>query len=164
MRILGIDPGINITGYAILERFSRNRILLMEGGVIRGKSKETLSLRVHEIFTNLRDIILTFKPEVLALEEIYSHYARPKTAILMGHARGVICLAAAQAGIPVHSYSATTVKKTLTNSGHASKDQVQRAIQMQFSLSEIPSPPDVADAIAIALCDCFHRTEDFHTP
>ena len=93
-----------------------------------------------------------FKPDALSLEELYSHYERPRTAILMGHARGVICLAAAQAKIPVRSYSATQVKRLLTGNGRAPKSQVQQAICQEFSLAAPPEPPDVADAMAIALC------------
>jgi len=88
----------------------------------------------------------------MAIEELYSHYARPRTAILMGHARGVICLAAAQAGIPVKHYAATQIKRILTGSGRAPKSQVQRAIQRELSLPALPEPPDVADALAAALC------------
>ena len=88
----------------------------------------------------------------MAIEELYSHYARPRTAILMGHARGVICLAAAKAGVPIKHYSATQIKRILTGSGRASKSQVQRAIQRELALPSLPSPPDVADALAVALC------------
>jgi crossover junction endodeoxyribonuclease RuvC len=88
----------------------------------------------------------------MAIEELYSHYRQPRTALLMGHARGVICLAAAQAGIPVIHYPATQIKRVLTGSGRAPKSQVQRAIQHELGLAELPEPPDVADALAIALC------------
>jgi crossover junction endodeoxyribonuclease RuvC len=88
----------------------------------------------------------------MALEELYSHYKRPRTAILMGHARGVICLAATQAGIPVVSYSATQIKKILTGAGRAPKGQMQRAVQFELGLAQLPDPPDVADALATALC------------
>ena len=97
-------------------------------------------------------MIAALKPAVMALEELYSHYQRPRTAILMGHARGVICLAGAQAGIPVVHYSATQVKRILTGSGRAPKSQVQQAIQRELGLDRLPEPPDVADALAIALC------------
>jgi crossover junction endodeoxyribonuclease RuvC len=93
----------------------------------------------------------------MALEELYSHYSRPKTAILMGHARGVICLAAAQAGVPVIPYSATRIKRIVTGSGRASKAQVQRAVQSELRLDTLPDPPDVADALAIALCHHYLR-------
>ena len=89
---------------------------------------------------------------MLAIEELYSHYERPRTAILMGHARGVICLAAAQADLPIHSYAATQVKRVLTGNGRAPKTQMQQAICHEFGLAAPPEPPDVADAMAIALC------------
>src|SRR5690606_8238111 len=91
-------------------------------------------------------------PDAMALEELYSHYERPRTSILMGHARGVICLAAARAEIPVTHYSATQIKKVLTGNGRAPKSQVQLAIQRELQLDAVPEPPDVADALAIALC------------
>jgi crossover junction endodeoxyribonuclease RuvC len=88
----------------------------------------------------------------MALEQLYSHYKRPRTAILMGHARGVICLAAETAGIAVHDYSATQIKRILTGNGRAPKHQMQRAIQRELALTDVPEPPDVADALAIAMC------------
>ncbi len=157
MIVIGIDPGINVTGYAVIEKKgTSNRLLLREGGVIRGKGFRTLPERIHEIYRNLKEVLDEWDPEAMALEEVYSHYERPKTAIIMGHVRGVICLAAAERGIPVFSYSATTVKKTLTGSGRAPKDQMQRAIQLEFHLSSVPEPPDLADALAIAMCHGFH--------
>jgi crossover junction endodeoxyribonuclease RuvC len=150
-RILGIDPGLNVTGYGVLEAVG-GRLRLCEAGVIRGRSRDSLTGRLAEIHAGVADVIATLKPHVMALEELYSHYARPRTAILMGHARGVICLAAAQAGIPVLHYSATQIKKILTGSGRAPKVQVQRAIQHELGLPQAPDPPDVADALAIALC------------
>jgi crossover junction endodeoxyribonuclease RuvC len=96
-------------------------------------------------------VIESLKPCELALEELYSHYERPRTAILMGHARGVICLASQQANLEVHSYAATQVKKMLTGNGRSPKSQIQMAICREFALKEAPEPPDVADALAIAL-------------
>ncbi len=97
----------------------------------------------------------------MAIEQLYSHYKHPRTAILMGHARGVICLAAAQAGIAVIHYSATQIKKILTGNGRAPKIQMQQAIRRELALAEVPEPPDVADALAVALCHYYlkvHRT------
>ena len=88
----------------------------------------------------------------MALEQLYSHYDHPRTSILMGHARGVICLAAAEAGIPVIHYSATQIKRILTGNGRAPKAQMQRAIEKELKLDKPPEPPDVADALAVALC------------
>ena len=93
-----------------------------------------------------------FKPGVVAVESLYAHYEHPRTAILMGHARGVIFLAAAQRDLPVLSYNATSIKKTVTGNGRASKDQVQRTIQRELGLDRLPEPSDVADALAVALC------------
>ncbi len=150
MRILGIDPGLGITGYAVVDK-NNGVIHLLEAGVIRGKSKKTLPSRIHEIYVGLEEVINQFKPDAMGLEELYSFYKRPRTAILMGHARGAIMLAAANAGMEVHSFSATRIKKVVTGSGQATKAQMQRAIMREFQLAEIPKPPDVADALGIAL-------------
>jgi len=150
-RVLGIDPGLNITGYAVIERIG-GKLKLVEAGVVRGKSRGNLSARLKEVFEGVSDVIESLKPTALAIEELYSHYERPKTAILMGHARGVICLAAAQAGMSIRSYAATQIKLLLTGNGRAPKSQMQRAICREFGLAAPPEPPDVADAMAIALC------------
>jgi len=152
--ILGIDPGLNTTGYGVID-VSTGKVRLLEAGVVRSRAGE-LALKVREIYDGVREVIEMFSPEVMAMEELYTHYDRPTTAILMGHARGCICLAAAQSGIGVVSYGATKVKKLLTGSGRATKDQVQRAIKLELGLDQYPDPPDVADAIALALCHRYH--------
>lgn len=154
MRILGIDPGLNTTGYGVLE-FADGQPRLVEAGIVRSKASGSLAERVREIHDGVADVISTLKPNVLAIEELYSHYERPTTAILMGHARGVIVLAAAQAGMPVEHYAATQIKKTITGSGRAPKWQMQEAVRLELGLSTLPEPPDVADALAIALCHCY---------
>jgi len=151
MRILGIDPGLNITGYGVIELDGR-QVRLIEAGVVRSRSRGALADRVKEIYDGVVDVIQTLRPESLALEKLYSHYDRPTTAILMGHARGAIVLAAAQANLPVEDFAATQVKKTLTGNGRAPKAQVQRAILRELDLDQLPEPADVADALAIALC------------
>ena len=156
LRILGIDPGLNVTGYGVLEPAS-GKLRLCEAGIVRGRSRGSLTLRLAEIHEGIAEVIASFQPSVMALEELYSHYARPRVAILMGHARGVICLAGAQAGIPVVHYPATQIKRILTGNGRAPKSQVQRAIQRELGLAEAPEPPDVADALAVALCHFYLR-------
>jgi len=151
MRILGIDPGLNTTGYGVLEITDR-RPRLVEAGIVRGTSRASVTARVNEIHAGIADVIKSLQPEVMALEKLYTHYDRPTTAILMGHARGVICLAAAQGGVCVADYAATQVKKTLTGNGRAPKTQIQLAIQRELGLSTMPEPADVADALAIAFC------------
>jgi len=157
--ILGIDPGLNITGYGIID-VSAGKVRLLEAGVIQSRRNAELALKVKEIYEGVREVIEMFSPEVLAMEELYSHYDRPTTAILMGHARGCICLAAAQSGIEVVSYAATMVKKNLTGSGRATKEQMQRAIKLELGLNQFPEPADVADAIALALCHHYHSRFD----
>lgn len=152
--ILGIDPGLNTTGYGVID-VSGSRIRLLEAGIVRSRS-DSLPEKVKEIYDGVCEVIAAFSPEVMAMEELYSHYDRPVTAIRMGHARGAICLAAAQAGMEVVPYAATKVKKTLTGSGRATKDQMQRAIKLELGLQKQPEPPDVADALAIALCHASH--------
>ena len=150
-RVLGIDPGLNITGYAVVER-AGGKLKLIEAGVVRGKSRGDMPARLKEVFDGVTDVMESLKPTDMAIEELYSHYERPKTATLMGHARGVICLAAEQAGLSIRSYAATQIKLLLTGNGRAPKSQVQRAICREFGLAAPPEPPDVADAMAIALC------------
>src|SRR5215475_63582 len=140
MRVLGIDPGLNTTGYGVLD-FTSRQPQLVEAGVVRGKQNASLAERVAEIHSGVADVIKSLRPGVLAIEELYSHYDRPTTAILMGHARGVILLAAAQAGIPMHSYPSTQVKKTITGNGHAAKWQIQAAIRQELRLAADPEPP-----------------------
>jgi len=150
-RVLGVDPGLGTTGYAVLQ-WTGVKLRVEEAGVIRARARGSLAERLAEIYHGLVDVIASLHPSALAIEELYSHYKRPRTAILMGHARGVICLAAAEAGIPVAHYSATQVKRILTGSGRAPKGQMQRAVQYELGLAKLPDPPDVADALAIALC------------
>ena len=151
MRFLGIDPGLRICGYAIIDAgFSGEE--LVEAGTIKADPKLELSLRLNQIATDIDDILAAYKPDIVAVEELYSHYAHPRTAILMGHARGTIFQRAAAAEIPVKSFSATRIKKSITGSGRATKTQMQRSIQTLLALADLPEPADVADAIAIALC------------
>jgi crossover junction endodeoxyribonuclease RuvC len=152
-RILGIDPGLGITGYGVIEHAAA-RPILCEAGIIRTADDKASDMaeKVHSVYKGVVEVIAQFAPAAMAVEQLYAHYAHPRTAILMGHARGVIFLAAAEAGIPVVSYAATQVKKIITGNGRASKDQVQRTIQQELGLAQPPEPPDVADALAVALC------------
>ncbi|MEM6554072.1 MAG: crossover junction endodeoxyribonuclease RuvC, partial [Planctomycetota bacterium] len=149
----GIDPGLRLTGYGVVDLADGAvEPTLVEGGVIRLDGKRPMEDRLAELSEELGALIGRLSPDRAAVEKLYAHYAHPRTAILMGHARGVILLRAAGAGLPVVHLAATEVKKSLTGHGHASKEQVQLAVQGQCGLAEVPSPPDVADAIAIALC------------
>ena len=151
MRILGIDPGLQVCGYACLE-MDADMEKLIEAGVIRIDNRQAIEIKLNRIAEDTQSLLENFKPDIVAVEELYSHYAHPKTAILMGHARGVILQRCAQAAIEVRSFSATRIKKSITGNGRASKEQVQKTIQTILSLPKIPEPNDVADAIAAALC------------
>ncbi len=152
-RVIGIDPGLNITGYGVVTARGIE-VKLMEAGVIRlpPSKGDNLPARLESLFQELQEVMNEFHPQAMCLEEVYSHADYPRTAILMGHARGVICLAARLQGIPVLSFSAKRVKQSVTGNGNASKSQVQRAVQSYFSLTSVPHPADVADALAVALC------------
>ena len=151
MRVLGIDPGLQRTGYGVVE-FVGVTPRLLDGGIIRLNAKESVAVRLVELERELSALIDECRPTRVAVEEVFSHYAHPQTAVLMGHARGVILLCAARASIELVELAANRVKKNLTGHGHASKEQMQRSVQGLFQLKELPEPPDVADAIAIALC------------
>jgi crossover junction endodeoxyribonuclease RuvC len=151
VRILGIDPGLQVCGYACLD-FEGGTERIFEAGVVRTQRDLSTERRLHQIAVDIETLLERFNPNVVAVEALYSHYAHPRTAILMGHARGVILQRSAAAGVEVRSYSATRIKKSLTGNGRASKEQVQRTIQTVLVLPELPQPADVADAMAIALC------------
>ena len=131
MRILGIDPGLCTTGYGIIEDSS---FKVIEAGVIKTEANTPIQLRLKKIYDALADIIDEYKPGVLVLEKIYSHYKHPTTAILMGHARAAICLACGEFNVKLVNYPSTRIKKAITGNGQASKQQVQRMVQSLLNL------------------------------
>jgi crossover junction endodeoxyribonuclease RuvC len=156
-RVLGLDPGLQVTGYAILEARAHGPHVL-EAGIVRtaeGRAPTDVARRVRCLYDGIVEVMEQFRPAAVAVEQLFAHYAHPRTAILMAHARGVLLLAAAQRDLPVVSYAATRIKKTVTGSGRASKEQVQHAIRRELGLAQVPEPADVADALAAALCH-FH--------
>lgn len=146
MRVLGIDPGLRTTGYAVLEAGPK----LLEAGVVRPEGRE-LASRLASLAESLMEILDQWHPAAIAVEQLYAHYKHPRTAVLMGHARGVFFLLGGQRGTPVHSIPSTRIKKTITGSGRAGKAQMQFAIARELGLAAPPEPHDVADAIAVAL-------------
>lgn len=153
LRVLGIDPGLRLTGYGVVDLYPGTiEPTLIEGGVFRLDAKRSMEQRLVQLRDDLRELIEEHRPARVAVEKLYAHYAHPRTAILMGHARGVILLCAAEQSLPIAHLPSTEVKKSLTGNGHASKRQMQLAVQSQCGLKAMPEPADVADAIAIALC------------
>jgi crossover junction endodeoxyribonuclease RuvC len=153
MRILGIDPGLRLTGYACVEsRSIASQPSVVEAGVFRLDAKSSISDRLMELEADLVSLIDRVQPQRVAVEAVFSHYAHPATAVVMGHARGVILLCARKASLDLLELRPAEIKKAATGYGRADKSQMQRAMQAAFGLAELPSPPDVADALAIALC------------
>ena len=162
MRILGIDPGLNVTGYGCVEdqashaRDQRSgnlgRVRLVEAGVFRLKRSESMAARLVQLHDDLSEVLTELSPDLVVVEKLFSHYKHVRTSILMGHARGVVLLAAERHGAAVDELAATEVKKAMCGNGHATKRQVQHAVMSQCGLDQPPEPHDVADAIAIALC------------
>lgn len=151
--ILGVDPGLIRTGYALLYGPGpAAEAHVLEAGLIRLTARRPLAERLVELEDGLAGLVQTHRPVALACEELYAHYKHPRTAILMGHARGVILALAARRGLAIISVAATNAKKMLTGNGHATKAQMQRAVAATLGLPRLPEPHDVADALAIALC------------
>ncbi len=152
-RVLGIDPGLNVTGYAVIEASGRGAYV-REAGVLRprGDSSKSFEGRLLALHNMVLEVLDAFPPSSMAMEQVHSHYKHPRTGLLMSHARGVIMLAAAKRMVPVTGYAATRIKKTLTGSGKAIKEQMQHAIRTELGLDKLPEPHDVADACAVALC------------
>ncbi|MBK8248183.1 MAG: crossover junction endodeoxyribonuclease RuvC [Gemmatimonadetes bacterium] len=150
MLILGVDPGTAVTGYGLVRLGERATPRLVECGVIRTRPQDALVHRLLEISTALRAIIDRCQPEVMAVEDIF--YARNvRTTVVLGHARGVIMLAGAQAGLDVHEFPPAEIKKAVTGTGNATKEQVQFMVARLLRLAAPPSPADAADAVAVAL-------------
>ncbi len=154
MKCLGIDPGLRITGYGCIRGTGPE---LVEAGVLRlktelGGERIPIADRLLELHQDISGLLERLTPDVVGVEAVFSHYKHPATAIAMGHARGVILLAVRAAGVRLVELKPNEIKKFLTGNGHASKEQMQGAVQSRLRLAERPEPPDVADAIAIAMC------------
>lgn len=171
MRILGIDPGLRRTGYGCVDCASPaetpnhrsattparahhpNSIMhLAEAGVIRLDPRLSVADRLCELERDVIEVVHRLKPDLLAVEKLYAHYKHPTTAIIMGHARGVILLVGRRTGLQLLELGATEVKKSTTGNGHAGKRQVERAVAVHLGIASLPGPSDVADAVAIAMC------------
>jgi len=147
---IGVDPGLGTTGYGVL-RFVRGRIELIDAGTIRSSSGDSLPARLDELYTGLLELIDIHRPEAMGLEEVYSHYNHPITAVKMGHARGVFCLACQRRSLRLVSLPATRIKKLITGNGRASKEQVSGMIRHLLGIKDEIKPDDVTDALAAAI-------------
>lgn len=150
MVILGIDPGLNATGYGIVEALS-DHLRFIAAGDIRPPKKEPLAQRLGAIHDELLRLMERYRPDTIVLEKIFTHYRHVTTATLMAHARGVACLVAQERGLPLAEYPPTQVKKSLTGSGHASKEQVARMVGQWLHQAEESWSADTTDALALAI-------------
>lgn len=150
-RILGVDPGLHRTGYGVIET-QHDTLTIIEGGILKARPTDDFALRLQTLYDGLREVLEEHQPEVVVIEELFSTYAHPKSALLMAHARGVLMLAAQQANARVHGFAPNEVKQVLTGHGHATKPEVQSAVRARLKLNAPLNPPDVADALALALC------------
>jgi crossover junction endodeoxyribonuclease RuvC len=147
VRVLGIDPGSNCTGYGILDEH-QGKMSVVICGVIR-VSRGPLANRLSKIFSSLKVLLRDHQPDAVAVEEVFSA-ANARSALILGHARGVALLAAGEAGIAVHEYPTRKVKQTVTGSGSADKTQVRKVLGLL--LGTMPKQLDATDALAVALC------------
>jgi len=150
MKILGIDPGLGITGYGLID-VCGNNVKLMEAGIIRSNAKDKMEKRLASIYKKAINLIKDTLPDTVVLEELYSHYKHPKTSILMAHARGAICLAVEHQDVLLVNYPTTKIKKAITGRGRASKEQMQRTVTSLLGLKNPPEPVDITDALALAI-------------
>jgi crossover junction endodeoxyribonuclease RuvC len=161
MRILGIDPGINITGYGLVDTPDSDEFALIEAGVIKTSPKQLLPRRLLRIYNEISNLINEYKPQALVLEKTFSHYKYPATVITISYARGMACLISAEKNTPLYEYSATRIKKVLTGKGHASKEQVQKMIFHLFNIKSSSAYADATDALALAIGHCRLKKSDF---
>jgi len=156
MRVLGIDPGTATTGYAVVEE-TVGDLHMITLGVITTPAKTPLPSRLHTIHSELKEIVAEYEPEAAAVEELFfSRNAR--TAMSVGHARGVILLALVDSNLPIAEYTPMQIKQAVTGYGNANKHQVQEMVRMLLALPETPKPDDAADAAAVAIC-YLHRAK-----
>jgi len=147
--VLGIDPGLVATGYAVIE-VTPAGFAALDTGVVETRSGLLLAERLRQIYEGIETLIDKHAPAALVLEDLYAEYRFPRTALLMAHARGVVCLAAGQRDVAVLTLAPAEIKRAVTGYGAAAKEQIQRAVQRLLSLEALPSSSHVADALALA--------------
>lgn len=151
--MLGVDPGTSATGYGVVERPDAGTHRLVECGVIRPPGKATLAVKLAAIFEELTDLITRHRPDALAVENVFVAQ-NVRSALILGHARGVILLAGSRAGLTVAEYAPRDIKAAVAGTGNATKSQIQKMVATLLRLKAVPRPSDAADGVAIALTHC----------
>ena len=157
MIVLGIDPGTAVTGYGVVRARSAGGAELLECGVIRTKASEPLAARLDNIYEGVRELIARHQPQAMAVEDVF-YSKNVRTTVVLGHARGVVLLAGQQAGVDIHEYPPAEIKKAVTGSGAATKEQVQFMVTKLLRLKSAPQPADASDGVAAALA-CVLRAD-----
>jgi crossover junction endodeoxyribonuclease RuvC len=150
MVILGVDPGLNATGYGVIEALERS-LRVITAGDIRPPKTRLLAERLECLHAELSRLIRSYHPETVVIEKLFTHHAHVTTAALMAHARGMACLAAQEHGLPLAEYPPTQVKKSLTGNGHASKEQIARMVGQWVGHADDSWSTDATDALALAI-------------
>lgn len=154
IRVLGLDPGSRVVGYAVVDGTALGGFAYRECGIIRTTEGSPIEIRLLEIAVELREVLGEHLPTVAAVEDVFQN-KNARSALVLGQARGAALLVLAEAGVTVASYPPATVKRTVCGSGRATKEQVQRMVTTLARLRR-PPPPDAADALALAICHCLH--------
>lgn len=147
---MGIDPGIAILGYGVV-RFEANKFSVLDYGAVTTEAGTPTSERLKIVYAGLIELIEKHKPQAFAIEELFFN-KNSKTAIVVGQARGVAVVAAANSGVPVYEYTPLQIKQAVVGYGRAEKKQIQQMVKILLNLREVPKPDDVADALAVAIC------------
>ncbi|MGH7457826.1 MAG: crossover junction endodeoxyribonuclease RuvC [Longimicrobiaceae bacterium] len=154
MLVLGVDPGTAVTGYGVVRHQQDGAVSLVECGVVRTSPRSPLADRLREIHQGVAEVIERHHPDRVAVEDLF-YGKNVRTAMTLGHTRGVVLLAAALRGLPVSEYPPAQIKNAVVGRGRATKPQIGFMVQRLLGLSEPPRPEDAADGVAVALCDCF---------
>lgn len=162
MIVLGIDPGSRLCGWGLVAGPGPGLRHVDNGVFVLGNETVELAERLRRLFAGLETLIGTHRPTMVAVEKVFVGHGNPQSALALGHARGIVLLAAARAGLPIHAYTAQEVKKAVTGSGRADKAQVQQMVALRFQLPEVPQE-DAADAVAVALCHAQHAAAGMPT-
>lgn len=156
---MGVDPGSRVTGYGVVSS-QGSRLQCVKYGAIKGSNLSRGALfpeRLRKIHEELVELLEQYSPSVVAVEQVF-HAVNSRSALQLGHARGVILLAAAQLGIPLVEYSPLEIKKSVSGYGRADKEQIQTMVRILLNLKENPQPHDASDALAVALCHVFNES------
>jgi crossover junction endodeoxyribonuclease RuvC len=151
MIVIGVDPGLKATGYGVIRIDDRTRIAALELGSIEPARKDSFAVKLSKIRKHLDDVVVRYQPSVMVLEKLYSHYAHPVTAVVMGHARGVICLVCAERNLLLVEESPKRVRKSVVGNGNASKEQTRLVVASFLKIAPEKLTLDISDALALGL-------------